>query len=172
MCDPRLTLERGEGADLTTPLHRRDRQASLARPFAAARREVRRGAGVVRGCRLGSQRDHGACSTPTGTCAANGRSSTGGAGLSAMTAWLMSLTTGRAGDVGVALETPRGPVVESLTERGFRGPRDQREAARPLSGRLLAGGREGSRGCAGSGLRVADRPALPSAAGIDRAADR
>ena len=33
MCDLRLTLERGEGADLTTPLHRRDRQASLARPF-------------------------------------------------------------------------------------------------------------------------------------------
>ena len=43
----------------------------------------------------------------------------GGAGLSAMAAWLLSLTPGQAGDVGVALETPRGPVVECLMERGF-----------------------------------------------------
>ena len=43
----------------------------------------------------------------------------GGAGLSAMAAWLLSFTAGQAGDVGVALETPRGPVVESLMERGF-----------------------------------------------------
>lgn len=36
-----------------------------------------------------------------------------------MAPWLLSLTAGQAGDVGVALETPRGPVVESVMERGF-----------------------------------------------------
>ena len=43
----------------------------------------------------------------------------GGAGLSAMADWLLSLTTGQAGDLGVALETPRGPLVGSLMERRF-----------------------------------------------------
>ena len=43
----------------------------------------------------------------------------GGAGLSQMADWLLSFATGDAGEVGVAIETPRGPVVESLMERGF-----------------------------------------------------
>ena len=38
----------------------------------------------------------------------------GGAGLSEMADWLLSFAAGAAGDVGVAIETPRGPVVESL----------------------------------------------------------
>ena len=43
----------------------------------------------------------------------------GGAGLSAMADWLLSFAAGAAGDVGVAIETPRGPVVESLMEHGI-----------------------------------------------------
>ena len=43
----------------------------------------------------------------------------GGAGLSEMANWLLSFAAGEAGEVGVAIETPRGPVVESLMERGF-----------------------------------------------------
>ena len=43
----------------------------------------------------------------------------GGAGLSQMADWLLSFTAGEAGEVGVAIETPSGPVVESLLEHGF-----------------------------------------------------
>ena len=43
----------------------------------------------------------------------------GGAGLSQMANWLLSFAAGGEGEVGVAIETPRGPVVESLMERGF-----------------------------------------------------
>ena len=42
----------------------------------------------------------------------------GGAGLSDMADWLLSFAAGAADEVGVAIETPRGPVVESLMERG------------------------------------------------------
>ena len=43
----------------------------------------------------------------------------GGQGLSEMADWLLSFASGEADQVGVAIETPRGPVVESLMERGF-----------------------------------------------------
>ena len=43
----------------------------------------------------------------------------GGEGLSAMADWLLSVTNSAAAAVGVAIEVPRGPVVESLMERGF-----------------------------------------------------
>ena len=43
----------------------------------------------------------------------------GGAGLSQMADWLLSFGAGEAGEIGVAIETPHGPVVESLMERGF-----------------------------------------------------
>ena len=43
----------------------------------------------------------------------------GGAGLSQMADWLLSFAAGDEGEIGVAIETPRGPVVESLMERGF-----------------------------------------------------
>ena len=43
----------------------------------------------------------------------------GGQGLSEMADWLLSFAAGKAEQVGVAIETPRGPVVESLMERGF-----------------------------------------------------
>ena len=42
----------------------------------------------------------------------------GGSGLSEMADWLLSFA-GDAAQVGVVIETPRGPVVESLMERGF-----------------------------------------------------
>ena len=67
----------------------------------------------------------------------------GGQGLSEMADWILSFTAGKAEQVGVAIETPRGPVVESLMERGLRCPRDQSEAARPLPRPHLAGGGEG-----------------------------
>ena len=43
----------------------------------------------------------------------------GGAGLSQMADWLLSFAAGEAGEVGVTVETPSGPVVESLLEHGF-----------------------------------------------------
>ena len=43
----------------------------------------------------------------------------GGAGLSQMADWLLSFAAGDESEVGVAVETPSGPVVESLMERGF-----------------------------------------------------
>ena len=43
----------------------------------------------------------------------------GGEGLLQMADWLLSFAKGDASEVGVAVETPRGPVVESLMERGF-----------------------------------------------------
>lgn len=43
----------------------------------------------------------------------------GGEGLSGLADWLASFAGGEAGSVGVAIETPRGPVVECLMERGF-----------------------------------------------------
>jgi len=42
----------------------------------------------------------------------------GGAGLTQMADWLLAFASDAAA-VGVAVETPRGPVVESLMERGF-----------------------------------------------------
>ena len=42
-----------------------------------------------------------------------------GAGLSEMADWLLPFAQGEAAEVGVAIETPRGPVVEGLMERGF-----------------------------------------------------
>lgn len=43
-----------------------------------------------------------------------------GAGLAQMVDWLLSETGAVAGDIHVAIETPHGPVVETLLERGFK----------------------------------------------------
>jgi transposase len=43
-----------------------------------------------------------------------------GAGLAAMAEWILTVTGARPEEIGVAIETPHGPVVESLVERGFR----------------------------------------------------
>ena len=43
----------------------------------------------------------------------------GGTGLSDMIAWLRKASGGKPGDIHVAIETPHGPIVENLLERGF-----------------------------------------------------
>ena len=43
----------------------------------------------------------------------------GGAGLSEMADWIRAFAAEEAGEIGLAVETARGPVVESLMERGF-----------------------------------------------------
>lgn len=42
-----------------------------------------------------------------------------GAGLAAMAEWMLKVTGARPGNIHIAIETPHGPVVESLMERGF-----------------------------------------------------
>lgn len=43
-----------------------------------------------------------------------------GVGLAAMAEWILTVTGARPEEIAVAIETPHGPVVESLMERGFR----------------------------------------------------
>ena len=44
----------------------------------------------------------------------------GGVGLAELCAWLIERTGARAHEIAVAIEVPRGPVVEVLVERGFQ----------------------------------------------------
>lgn len=44
----------------------------------------------------------------------------GGAGLSELRSWLIEKTKAQPGEIAVAIETPHGPVVEALLERGFQ----------------------------------------------------
>jgi transposase len=43
----------------------------------------------------------------------------GGTGLGDMIAWLLKASGGEPGEIDVAIETPHGPIVEALLERGF-----------------------------------------------------
>ena len=43
----------------------------------------------------------------------------GGTGISDMIAWLVKASGGEPGEIHVAIETPHGPIVEALLERGF-----------------------------------------------------
>ena len=43
-----------------------------------------------------------------------------GAGLSELCSWLIEKSKARPGEIAVAIETPHGPVVEALLERGFQ----------------------------------------------------
>ena len=43
----------------------------------------------------------------------------GGTGLGDMIAWLLKASGGEPGEIYVAIETPHGPIVEALLERGF-----------------------------------------------------
>jgi len=43
----------------------------------------------------------------------------GGTGISDMIAWLLKASGGEPGQIHVAIETPHGPIVEALLERGF-----------------------------------------------------
>ena len=79
-----------------------------------------------------------------------------------MADWVVSFAAGAADQVGVAIETPRGPVVESLMERGFAvhainpkqldrfrdrlspaGAKDDRRDARVLASALRTDPRQG-----------------------------
>ena len=43
----------------------------------------------------------------------------GGTGLTDMITWLLKASGGAPGEIHVAIETPHGPIVEALLERGF-----------------------------------------------------
>ena len=93
----------------------------------------------------------------------------GGQGLSEMADWVVSFAAGAADQVGVAIETPRGPVVESLMERGLAVHAINPKQLDRFRDPPLAGGGEGRpTGCAGAGLGAAHRPALSAAAGAGR----
>ena len=100
----------------------------------------------------------------------------GGAGLSQMADWLLSFAAGDAGDagdVGVAIETPSGPVVESLLEHGFAVHSINPKQLGSLPRSLLASGRERRpAGCTGACLGTAYRRALSAATRADRPGDR
>jgi transposase len=55
-----------------------------------------------------------------GKCAAERDVTHGGAELSEMCTWLLEKTAAEPAEIAVAIETPRGPVVEALLERGFK----------------------------------------------------
>ena len=65
-------------------------------------------------------RTHQACLlAPSGEVHAEHAFAHGGAGLAAMADWIQSRAGSPTDQIGVAIETPRGPVVETLLERGF-----------------------------------------------------
>jgi Transposase len=55
-----------------------------------------------------------------GRCVAERDAAHSGAELSEMGTWLLGQTTAQPAEIAVAIETPRGPVVEALLERGFQ----------------------------------------------------
>ncbi len=55
-----------------------------------------------------------------GKCVAERNITHGGAGLAELCSWLIDKTRAAAAEIAVAIETPRGPVVEALLERGFQ----------------------------------------------------
>jgi transposase len=56
----------------------------------------------------------------SGRCIAERDIAHGGAALSEACDWLLEKTGAQPGEIGVAIETPRGPVVETFVERGFQ----------------------------------------------------
>ena len=55
-----------------------------------------------------------------GKCVAERDVTHDGAELSGMCTWLLEKTGAKPAEIAVAIETPRGPVVEALLERGFK----------------------------------------------------
>ena len=107
-----------EEPKVCTPFHYRDRQASLARPCDATERRCDVTLTWFAGVDWGSQTHQVCVLDAAGTVLGERAFEHGGAGLSDMADWLLSFAAGAADEVGVAIETPRGPVVESLMERG------------------------------------------------------
>lgn len=67
----------------------------------------------------GSKKHHACVLDAAGAVAGQRAFDHGGEGLSAMADWLLARTGKPPREVGVAIEVPHGPVVESLMERGF-----------------------------------------------------
>ena len=133
----------------------------MARPFDSPDEEVRLQAGWFVGVDWGSQKHQVCVTDAAGEVLGERAFEHGGAGLSAMADWLLSFAAGAAGAIGVAIETPRGPVVESLMEHGIAIHSINPKQLDRFRDRPLAGGREGRpSGRAGAGLGVAYRPAL------------
>ena len=84
----------------------------------------------------------------------------GGAGLSEMADWLLSFAAGVAEAVGVAIETPRGPVVESLMEHGITVHSINLKQLHRFRDRLSPAGAKDDRRNAQVLAGVAYRPAL------------
>ena len=97
----------------------RGRQASLARPFDSADGRFDLQLTWFEGVDLGFQKYQACVLDDAGRVLGEQEFEHGGAGLSEMANWLLSFAAGEAVEVGVAIETPSGPVVESLMERGF-----------------------------------------------------
>ena len=74
---------------------------------------------MVRGVDWGSQTHQACVIDVAGKLLGERAFEHGGQGLSEMADWVVSFAAGAADQVGVAIETPRGPVVESLMERGL-----------------------------------------------------
>ncbi|MFL5040133.1 MAG: IS110 family transposase, partial [Xanthobacteraceae bacterium] len=55
-----------------------------------------------------------------GKCVAERDVMHSGAELSEMCTWLLEKTAAEPAEIAIAIETPRGPVVEALLERGFK----------------------------------------------------
>ena len=91
----------------------------MARPFDSPDEEVRLQAGWFVGVDWGSQKHQVCVTDAAGEVLGERAFEHGGAGLSAMADWLLSFAAGAAGAISVAIETPRGPVVESLMEHGI-----------------------------------------------------
>jgi len=86
----------------------------------------------------------------------------GGAGLTELCDWLLERTAAQPGTIAVAIETPRGPVVEALLERGFAVfAVNPKQLDRFRDRFTVAGAKDDSRDAAvlGSSLR-SDRPAF------------
>jgi transposase len=65
--------------------------------------------------------EHRACLVDaSGKCVAERDVTHDGTGLSELCSWLIERTGAQPGEIAAAIETPRGPVVEALLERGFQ----------------------------------------------------
>ena len=97
----------------------RERQASLARPFAPSARRFDLELRWFVGVDWGSQKHQACVLDAAGAVLGEREFKHGGAGLTEMATWLLSFTAGKADDIGVAVETPSGPVVDD-SESGNR----------------------------------------------------
>ena len=90
-----------------------------ARPFDSADRRFNLKLTWFVGIDWGSQKHQACVLDAAGKVLGEREFEHGGAGLSQMADWLLSFGAADESEVGVAVETPSGPVVESLMERGF-----------------------------------------------------